>query len=221
MNHQIKHRYTGAVLFECDVPEQKSGMVMRYTLEKAVQASAYLVGANLKGANLEGANLEGANLTRAYLVGVNLVGANLTRAYLVGANLKGANLEGANLEGAYLAGANLVGVDLVGANLTRAYLVGANLKSANLEGAKFSGDKLLIGKRPFFTIGPIGSRCALVSLWLTDKGPMVKAGCFTGTLEEFTAAVEKTHGETDHGKEYAMAILMMESHATLWGGQHD
>ena len=146
MNHQIKHRYTGAVLFECDVPEQKSGMVMRYTLEKAVQV--------------------------------------------------GANLEGANLEGAYLARANLVG-------------------------AKFSGDKLLIGKRPFFTIGPIGSRCALVSLWLTDKSPMVKAGCFTGTLEEFTAAVEKTHGETDHGKEYATAILMMESHATLWGGQHD
>ena len=97
----------------------------------------------------------------------------------------------------------------------------ANLMRANLAGAKFSGDKLLIGKRPFFTIGPIGSRCALVSLWLTDKGPMVKAGCFTGTLGEFTAAVEKTHGETDHGEEYAMAILMMESHATLWGGQHD
>ena len=56
----------------------------------------------------------------------------------------------------------------------------------------------------------------MVSLWLTDKGPMVKAGCFTGTLDEFTAAVEETHGETDHGKEYAMAILMMESHAALW-----
>ena len=137
MIHQIKHRYTGAVLFECDVPEQHSGMEMRYTLEKATQA-----------------------------------GANLARA---------------------------------------------NLARANLAGAKFSDDKLLIGKRPFFTIGPIGSRCALVSLWLTDKGPMVRAGCFTGTLDEFTAAVEKTHGDSDHGKEYAMAILMMESHAAIWG----
>ena len=136
MNHQIKHRYTGAVLFECEVPEQQSGMAMRYTMEKAVQA--------------------------------------------------------------------------------RAYLADANLADANLARAKFSEDKLLIGRRPFFTIGPIGSRCALVSLWLTDKGPMVKAGCFTGALDEFTAAVEKTHGETDHGKEYAMAILMMEAHAALW-----
>jgi hypothetical protein len=176
MNHQIKHRLTGAVLFECEVPEQQSGMATRYTLEKAVQADA----------NLADANLAGANLARA------------------------------NLADAYLAGANLADANLADANLARAYLAGANLAGANLAGAKFSGDKLLIGKRPFLTIGPIGSRCALVSLWLTDKGPMVKAGCFTGTLDEFTAAVDKTHGDTDHGKEYAMAILMMESHAAIW-----
>ena len=54
MKHQIKHRYTDAVLFECDVPEcvQASGMATRYTLEKAVKD-----GANLGGANLDGANL--------------------------------------------------------------------------------------------------------------------------------------------------------------------
>jgi hypothetical protein len=56
----------------------------------------------------------------------------------------------------------------------------------------------------------------MLTLWLTDKGPMVKAGCFTGTLDEFAAASVNTHGDTDHGKEYAMAVLMMEAHAALW-----
>jgi len=74
----------------------------------------------------------------------------------------------------------------------------------------------LVGERPYFSIGPIGSRCAMLALWLTDKGPVVKAGCFTGSLDEFEAASIKEHGDTDHGKEYAMAVLMMESHAALW-----
>ena len=157
MKQKIKHRYTDAVLFECDVPDDvSSGLQMRHALEKAVSARANLARANLEGANLEGANLEGANLAGAYLA------------------------------------------------------------RANLAGAKFSDDKLLIGKRPYMAIGPIGSRCAMVTLWITDKGPMVKAGCFTGTLEEFAAAVTKTHGTNDHAKEYEMAILVFESHCSIW-----
>ena len=46
MKHQIKNRYTHAVLFECDVPEdvQASGVAVRYTLEKAVKDGADLRG---------------------------------------------------------------------------------------------------------------------------------------------------------------------------------
>ena len=135
----------------------------------------------------------------------------LEKAVASGANLDGANLDGANLDGANLRGAYLRGANLDGANLDGAYLDGAYL-----DGANFSEDKVLIGERPFFTIGPIGSRCAMLQLWITDKGPYVKAGCFTGTIEEFSAAVEKTHSGTDHAKEYQMAILMMEAHVELW-----
>ena len=59
--HQIKHRYTDAVLFECDVPDDiESGLHTRYMLEKATQARANLAGAYLAGAYLAGANLAGA-----------------------------------------------------------------------------------------------------------------------------------------------------------------
>lgn len=85
MKHQIKHRYTGAVLYEADIPDDTpSGMVVRVALEKATVARA---------------NLAGANLAGAYLAGANLAGANLDVANLDGANLAGANLDGANLDG--------------------------------------------------------------------------------------------------------------------------
>jgi hypothetical protein len=41
MKHQIKHRYTDAVLFECDVPDDvESGLRTRYALERANLAGA-------------------------------------------------------------------------------------------------------------------------------------------------------------------------------------
>lgn len=71
----IKHKETGAVLFEGDM--------------------SALQGADLQGAYLRGANLQGAYLRGAYLQEADLRGANL-----LGANLQGANLPGANLQGA-------------------------------------------------------------------------------------------------------------------------
>jgi len=110
--YEIKNRFTGEVLFSCDIPEgMESGMIARHALETAIAD-----GANLQGANLRGANLEDANLR--------------------GANLRGANLRGANLQGANLRGANLWDANLQGANLWDANLWGANLRYANLEDAK-------------------------------------------------------------------------------------
>ena len=144
----------------------------------AVKGGADLYGANLRGANLRGANLRGANL-----YGANLRGANLRGANLYGADLGGANLRGANLYGADLGGANLYGADLGGADL---------------------GEK--IGKlkaNGYFFAGYLGSRNDVLMAFHSDKGVFVRAGCFTGSLDDFRAAVIKTHGETSkHGKLY-------------------
>jgi hypothetical protein len=164
-NPTIKHRYTGAVLFEGE-----AGMTTRQMLEKATENKVILYGASLDGASLNGASLNGARLVGASLDGASLVGASLDRASLDGASLVGAILSFGKA----------------------------------------------IGSRPYFAIGPIGSRCDYAKLWITDKGPFVQAGCFTGTLDEFAVECIKTHGDTDHGKEYAMAVLMFEAHANLW-----
>ena len=156
MKHQIKHRLTGAVLFECELPDDTpSGFATCHALEKAIS-----------------------------------VGANLARA-----NLARANLARANLDGAYLNGANLIGANLTGANLARAKL---------------------IGDRPIFMIGPIGSRCAYFTSYNTDKGIMLRAGCFFGTVDEFREKLSKKHQDNDHAKEYLSAIELIKCHASIW-----
>ena len=147
------------------------------------------------------AALEAANLRGAYLDGANLGGANLR-----GANLRGANLRGANLDGAYLGGANLGG----------AYLGGAYLGGAYLDGAYLDGEKKLIGKRPVFTVGPIGSRSDFFTAYITDKGLFLRAGCFFGAEIEFTTKLGKEHGENEHAQEYMAALELVRCHARLW-----
>jgi uncharacterized protein YjbI with pentapeptide repeats len=151
MKFEIKHRFSGAVMFEAELSasfETKSIYVqLGAAIKKAVSAcadlkGAYLKGADLKGADLKGADLTGADLTGAYLKGADLTGAYLKGADLKGADLKGADLKGADLKGAYLKGADLTGAYLKGADLTGAYLKGAYLKGADLTGAYLKGADL-------------------------------------------------------------------------------
>ena len=128
MKHQIRHRCTNAILFECDVPDgvQASGMATRYALEKAVKDGADLCGADLGG-----------------------------------------------------------------------------------------GEKL-IGERPVFVVGPIGSRCDYLTAYLTDKGTRLRAGCFFGDVDTFRAKLASTHGDNDHAAEYRAALALIEKHAEIW-----
>ena len=93
---KIKHRYTGAILYE------DGAATIKETVEAAVKAEANLTRANLTEADLTRADLTGANLAEANLTRANLAEANLAEANLTGANLTGANLTEANLTGARL-----------------------------------------------------------------------------------------------------------------------
>ena len=190
------------ILFSVEVDAKISARLrIRAAVEIGVNAGAYLDGANLVGANLDGASLAGA-----YLAGANLVGANLV----------GANLDGANLDGANLAGANLVGANLDGANLARANLARANFARANLDGAYLDGKSTLIGERPIFMIGPIGSESRTFMAYITSQGPRIRAGCFFGTREEFLARLKNKHGGNAHAQEYMAALALIDAHFKLW-----
>ena len=170
--------------------EGDAGMTMRQVLEKATFAKADLRDADLRGADLRGADLGDADLR----------GADLRGAYLRGADLGDADLGGADLGGAYLRGA---------------YLRGADLDGAYLSGADLDG-KTLVGKRPILQIGPVGSRDDYLVVYLTNAGIYITAGCWHGTRDEFSERVRETHGENEHGREYASALALIDAHAKIW-----
>jgi uncharacterized protein YjbI with pentapeptide repeats len=208
MKIEIKCRFSGSVLFA----HEAEGNTLKVTLEAACQARANLAGAYLAGAYLAEANLAGANLARAYLDRANLAGA-----YLVGAYLPEAYLAGAYLAEADLARANLADAYLARAYLAGAYLAGAYLDRANLAGAYLGNGEKLVGERPIVQIGPIGSRCAYVTAYLTDQGLRFDAGCQRQiTREIFELRLANEHGDNVHAKEYRAALALIDMHAELW-----
>ena len=114
--------------------------------------------------------------------------------------------------------ANLCDANLHGANLYGANLSGADLRGADLRGADL-GDKKLIGDRPFFQLGPIGSRSDYLISFITDRGIHINAGCFSGSVDEFMSALESEHGTNNHAEEYRAAIAMIQKRAEIWTPQ--
>ncbi len=129
---QIKNRWYGNVIFECEADS------IREACEKAVTERKSLSAADLRAADLSAANLSAANLRDADLSAANLSAANLSAADLRAADLRAADLSAANLSDADLSAANLRAANLRAANLRAADLSAANLSAANLSAANLS-----------------------------------------------------------------------------------
>ena len=142
--------------------------------------------------------------------------ANLRYADLRNASLDGAWLNDASLDGASLNDASLDGASLNDASLDGAWLNRAWLNRASLKGAKLADDLTLVGERPIFMLGPIGSRSDTFVGYVTNQGLRVRAGCFFGTPEEFTSALEAEHGTNAFAREYLRALELLELHAELY-----
>ena len=122
-----------------------------------------------------------------------------------------ADLRSADLRSADLRYANLQSADLRSADLRSADLRYANLQYANLQSADLGEEIGKLKAGGYFTCGPQGSRNDMLMAFNSDNGMFVKAGCFTGSLDEFRAAVIKTHGKTSkHGKLYLGVADLIE-----------
>jgi len=111
------------------------------------------------------------------------------------------------LEAALKAKVNLYGANLYGADLRDANLYGADLRGAYLYGAD---DKKIKCDGRFHHVINIGSECGILELYSCGAdGWIVKRGCFTGSKDEFLAAVNKRHGENEHGKKYRAIIAAL------------
>ena len=86
------------------------------------------------------------------------------------------------------------------------------------EGARV-GDRASVGEGASvertancIVLGPLGSRAAILTGWRDAKdGVRVSTGRFVGTLDEFAAAVARTHGTTEHAVRYGHAIAYLRA----------
>ena len=69
------------------------------------------------------------------------------------------------------------------------------------------GNALVKGPRDIYWISCIGSRDGTTTFFRNaNNGISVSCGCFYGTIDEFAAAVTKTHGDNEHAQAYRHAI---------------
>ena len=92
----------------------------------------------------------------------------------------------------------------------------ANLRGANMGGANLGGDLMLVGDRPYFQLGPIGSESRTFEAFITNQGLRLRAGCFFGTRDEFAAKLNQTHGNNIHAREYTAALSLIDARYELW-----
>jgi len=73
------------------------------------------------------------------------------------------------------------------------------------------GDAFVYGNEAIFTITNIGSRNGTTTFFNRKDGKIgVKCGCFCGDIDEFAAAVKKTHGDNKFAKQYEAAIQLAQ-----------
>ena len=79
---------------------------------------------------------------------------------------------------------------------------------ARVEGnARVYGEARVKGPRDIYWISCIGSRDGTTTFFRNaNNGISVSCGCFYGTIDEFAAAVTKTHGDNEHAQAYRHAI---------------
>lgn len=58
----------------------------------------------------------------------------------------------------------------------------------------------------WLTVGPVGSRDAMTTFYVTENGLYVSTGCFNGSLEEFRSEVCATHGSNSYADNYLTLI---------------
>ena|SRR3990167_1374514 len=111
-----------------------------------------------------------------------------------------------------------VGADVTVVNWAR---VGEGARVGNWasvgEGAKIGPEIKIESTRDVLTIDFLDSRKDTLTAVLVTTPITISTGCFTGTIDEFAAAVTHTHRDNDYAREYRAAIAFIRAVAEARG----
>ena len=95
------------------------------------------------------------------------------------------------------------------ANLSHKNLAWISDNARVTDNARVSGNARVSATKDYCTCGPIGSRNDYTTVFRDSKlGVRVVCGCFSGSLDDFEKAVNKTHPYDQHGMEYRALIAL-------------
>lgn len=162
-------------------------------------------------------SLEGANLCRKHIESVNFSNLHMDHAQFEGSTLRNCQFRHTSLVCASFYLARVQDCDFAGADLTaQTTLSGAHMLDCGFTGTMMCA-KQLVGRRPIFSMGPLGDQNRWLTLHLTEAGPMLCTGCFYGNIRSFEKKVkaEKARGTANYVA-YMAAIDMMKAYAKAW-----
>ena len=77
--------------------------------------------------------------------------------------------------------------------------------------ARVSDEAWVSGSADYCCFQSFGSRYGTTTVFREKDGNLrVRCGCFNGTLDEFAAKVQQTHGDNEHGKVYKAIIEVIK-----------
>ena len=79
--------------------------------------------------------------------------------------------------------------------------------------AQIYNDALICDSADYICFQGFGSKSRNTTIFRTrNENIMVKCGCFTGNLKEFSEKIKETHGNTKYAKEYLACIEVAKIH---------
>ena len=134
--------------------------------------------------------------------------AKAFRGTIEGGTIRGGTIRGGTIRGGTIKGGTIWGGTIEGGTIEGGTIRGGTIEGGTIEGGTIRGGTIRGGD--FLTVSPIGSENGQFTAEVTEDGDIIcNRGCFKGTLEEFEAAVSKTHGSNPTASEYGLVIQLV------------
>ncbi len=140
--------------------------------------------------------------------GGTIWGGTIWGGTIWGGTIRGGTIEGGTIRGGTIEGGTIRGGTIWGGTIRGGTIEGGTIRGGTIRGGTIWGGTIWGGD--FLTISPIGSEDGQFTAEIKEDGTIIcNRGCFSGTLEEFEAAVARRHGDTEFAAEYALVAKLV------------
>ena len=149
-------------------------------------------GGTIEGGTIMGGTIRGGTIRGGTIMGGTIEGGTIMGGTITGGTIWGGTIEGGTIMGGTIRGGTIRGGTIRGGTIEGGTIMGGTIKTSADYGAYIQ----------------VGSEEGVLTWTRNDDGEGItlNRGCFSGTLDAFSEAVEKRHGDSTIGREYRLLI---------------